>query len=216
VLRFENRSGYSQQTHLNETIALMAAELIRTGGFNRIGVLAVKNTLLEHLSADQTQAILYRFKHFVQNGNNTDHLYSRLQTLQEYLGYHDRIQILNILYQIVQKRGYFSKPEISLLRNLGEWMGLQFESGFNDAGSQYHSYQRQEPSRDLTDYYRTLGVTRDATVTEIKKKFRALCKQYHPDTVSGKSEAVVREYESKMKEIIHAYNEVLKDKKSEE
>jgi curved DNA-binding protein len=54
------------------------------------------------------------------------------------------------------------------------------------------------------DYYRTLGVTRDATAEEIKKSFRKLARKYHPD-VSKESDAELR-----MKEINEA-NAVLSD-----
>ena len=55
------------------------------------------------------------------------------------------------------------------------------------------------------DYYATLGVSRDATPEEIKKSFRKLARQYHPDTAKNKKVA-----EEKFKEINEA-NEVLGD-----
>lgn len=53
------------------------------------------------------------------------------------------------------------------------------------------------------DYYKTLGVPRDASADEIKKAFRKLARKYHPD--AGGDEA-------KFKEINEAY-EVLSDEK---
>ena len=55
----------------------------------------------------------------------------------------------------------------------------------------------------VPDYYKTLGVSRDATTDEIKKAFRKLAREHHPD--AGGSEA-------KFKEINEAY-EVLSDEK---
>jgi len=55
------------------------------------------------------------------------------------------------------------------------------------------------------DYYTTLGVSRDATPDDIKKAFRKLARQYHPDTAKDKKTA-----EEKFKEINEA-NEVLGD-----
>lgn len=55
------------------------------------------------------------------------------------------------------------------------------------------------------DYYTTLGVSRDATPDDIKKAFRKLARQYHPDTAKDKKSA-----EEKFKEINEA-NEVLGD-----
>ncbi len=55
------------------------------------------------------------------------------------------------------------------------------------------------------DYYATLGISRDATAEEIKKAFRKLARQYHPDVATDKKAA-----EEKFKEINEA-NEVLSD-----
>ena len=50
------------------------------------------------------------------------------------------------------------------------------------------------------DYYKTLGITREASADEIKKAFRKLARQYHPDTAKNKKTA-----EEKFKEINEAY-----------
>src|ERR1700704_1591083 len=55
------------------------------------------------------------------------------------------------------------------------------------------------------DYYATLGVPRNASQEDIKKAFRKLVRQYHPDVAKDKKAA-----ESKFKEINEAY-EVLSD-----
>ena len=55
------------------------------------------------------------------------------------------------------------------------------------------------------DYYKTLGVSKNATQDEIKKAYRKLAVKYHPDTHPDDKEA-----ENRFKEINEAY-EVLKD-----
>ncbi|MGH7547555.1 MAG: molecular chaperone DnaJ [Gemmatimonadales bacterium] len=57
------------------------------------------------------------------------------------------------------------------------------------------------------DYYLVLGVTRDADEAEIKKAYRRLAMQYHPDRVGPDQKNVAEE---KFKEITEAY-EVLRD-----
>lgn len=55
------------------------------------------------------------------------------------------------------------------------------------------------------DYYESLGVARTASEAEIKKAFRKLAREYHPDVAKDKKKA-----EEKFKEINEAY-EVLSD-----
>ena len=56
------------------------------------------------------------------------------------------------------------------------------------------------------DFYKTLGVAKDVSETELKKVYRKLSRQYHPDTNPGDAKA-----EAKFKEISEAYS-VLSDK----
>lgn len=59
--------------------------------------------------------------------------------------------------------------------------------------------------QNFRNYYAILGVSRDATIDEIKQTFRKLARQYHPDVNPGNKEA-----EEKFKDIGEAY-EVLSD-----
>jgi len=57
---------------------------------------------------------------------------------------------------------------------------------------------------EFKDYYRTLGIERDASPDEVKRAYRRLARKFHPD-VSKESDA-----EARFKEVGEAY-EVLKD-----
>ena len=57
------------------------------------------------------------------------------------------------------------------------------------------------------DFYKALGVPKDATADEIKKAYRKLARKHHPDANKGDAEA-----EERFKEISEAYD-VLSDAK---
>lgn len=57
------------------------------------------------------------------------------------------------------------------------------------------------------DYYQVLGIARDASADEVKKSYRRLAKQYHPDVNRGNKDA-----EERFKQISEAYT-ILSDKK---
>ena len=61
------------------------------------------------------------------------------------------------------------------------------------------------------DYYEVLGVSKTATDAEIKKAYRKLAIQFHPDKQQDKSEQEKKEAEDKFKEAAEAYS-VLSDK----
>jgi len=61
------------------------------------------------------------------------------------------------------------------------------------------------------DYYKVLGVSKDASADEIKKAFRKLARQYHPDQNQANAEA-----EKKFKEVSEAHSILSDPKKREE
>ena len=116
--------------------------------------------------------------------------------------------------QILIKINPFDKEDLESKKD------KTFEKYHSDWGDDYEELgQRRNTKEDkefrnaarndeLPNYYETLGVTRDATHDEIKKKFRELAKKTHPDKTKEDSE-------EEMVELNKAY-EILSDKELRE
>ena len=62
----------------------------------------------------------------------------------------------------------------------------------------------------MSDPYRVLGVSRDASEDEIKKAYRALSRKYHPDAnVNNPNKA---QAEERFKEVQQAYDQIMKER----
>ena len=84
-----------------------------------------------------------------------------------------------------------------------------YSSGYSDG----YSGGSQGSAKSKRDPYEILGLSKDATFSEIKKKYRELVKKYHPDILMGKGadEEIIQEGTKKLQEINEAYK-ILKER----
>ena len=88
----------------------------------------------------------------------------------------------------------------------GSYGGYSSGYGGYSSGSQSSAKSKRDP-------YEILGLSKDATFNEIKKKYRELVKKYHPDILMGKGadEEIIQEGTKRLQEINEAYK-ILKER----
>jgi DnaJ like chaperone protein len=117
------------------------------------------------------------------------------------MDYSGRLQLLNFLVMIAQADGHVDDSEVTALREVAQWMQM--------SASEVDSMLHLEGD-SLEDAYKVLGVSPQATDEEVKKAFRRLALEHHPDRVAKLGEDVRRAAEKKFQEINAAKERIYK------
>ena len=102
------------------------------------------------------------------------------------------------------KENLESKKDRTYEKYHSDWGDDYEELGKRKNTKEDREFREAAKNDDLPNYYKILGISRDATQGEIKKKFREIAKKIHPDKTKEGSD-------KKMAELNKAY-EVLSDK----
>jgi len=127
-------------------------------------------------------------------------------------------QFIGFLIQLAFADGELSKSEERILARIAEAMEIDpklYHSIF-DAFEHIHAKRAQGVQSSLEEAYRTLGVSPNDDMRTIKKAYRKLVRQYHPDIIKaqGKDEAYLQEATRKTQEINEAYEIIKKARES--
>ncbi len=123
-------------------------------------------------------------------------------------------QFMQFLIQLAFADGEVTKSEENILALIAE--AFEFDPAkYHAIFDQFETMMKNgHPKNTLDDAYKTLGVKRDDDMNTIKKAYRKLVRQYHPDIIKsqGKSEDYIKEATVKTQEINQAYETIKKVK----
>jgi DnaJ like chaperone protein len=123
--------------------------------------------------------------------------------VRQMLDYHSRLELMHLLYGVARADGRVHDSEMKILDQIGYYLGLSSA----DQKSIKNMFITADDSA-----YKILGVTRETPNEEIKKAYRKLATNYHPDKVSYLGEEFRKDAEEKFQKINAAYEKIKKEK----
>ena len=123
-------------------------------------------------------------------------------------------QFMGFLIQLAFADGEVSQSEEEILQTIAEAFNFD-PNAYHAIFDQFEKMARNvQPKANIDDAYKLLGVSKEDDIATIKKAYRKLVRQYHPDIIKsqGKSDAYMQEATAKTQEINQAY-EMIKTSK---
>jgi DnaJ like chaperone protein len=117
------------------------------------------------------------------------------------MDYAQLMQLLNFLVVIAQADGRVDPTEVTAMKECAQWMHLSANEIDSLLGL---------GKDDLESAYRVLGVSPDATDDEVKRAYRRLALEHHPDKVAALGEDIRRAAEQKFQKINEAKERIWK------
>lgn len=124
-------------------------------------------------------------------------------------------QFMGFLIQLAFVDGEVSESEEEILQIIAEAFNFDpnaYHAIFDQFEKMMHNVQ---PKANISDAYKLLGVNESDDMKVIKKAYRKLVRQYHPDIIKsqGKDEKYMQEATAKTQEINQAYEMIKEAKK---
>jgi DnaJ like chaperone protein len=114
--------------------------------------------------------------------------------------------VIQFLYGVASSDGNVSQSEDDFIFTVGSSLNYSQER-INQIRNQFVNTSKKKYSK-ITECLQVLGLDETATAAEIKRTYRTLVKEYHPDKLIGMSEGIINLAKQKFQEI-QAANEYL-------
>lgn len=212
VRRQVNKYEQSQTETHNTFVSLLIHILVKIAQIDGVVTKEETNTIYNffryNLRYSQNQ--LYWVKELMKEALSASiTLETLLAEFKNKFAYEPRLILLELIYQVLFTQARPPDRELDLAQTIAEYLDISIYDQ-QTIRSKYMAAARHTAATE-DQYYETLGLAPDADFEKIKRAYRKLSMQYHPDKVGHLGEEFRHVAEEKMKDINVAYQH-LKEK----
>ena len=211
-----------KQANVNEAKFLVSllAKVAKSDG--RVSELEARliTQVLDDLSQKVSGVREYLKEVYNSQKENVDNAYETARNYKRAfnLNYDTCVARLTFFLNLAYIDGEFNKSEQDVIRNIAYGFGIdketldeiiyKFDSFYGSRFGADHDEMSQE-----NDAFEVLGLSKNASLDEVKARYKELVRQYHPDILMGRGESkeMIERSTKKLQEINEAYGR-LKEK----
>ncbi|MBM3403852.1 MAG: molecular chaperone DnaJ [Bacteroidetes bacterium] len=160
----------------------------------------VRDFLIRQFGVDEATQQLLLLREVLKQDYQIQDVCAQIRNFMEYPS---RLQLIHFLFGISQADSRYHPKEVETIERISENLGIPRE--------EYRSI-RAMFIKDLHSSYEILEVISSATDDEIKKSYRRLAVQHHPDKVAHLGEDIRKAATEKFQKINAAYEEIKKQR----
>ncbi len=211
---------HSQTESHNRFVWLLVQILIHTakidGRISRDEISTIHRFFQQNLRYNQTQ-MLWVKELIKEASTSSQSLDTLLGEFKSVFAYEPRLILLELVYQILFTKATVPEEELEVARYIATFLEISsYDQRTIEARYRYHRQAGFAGGGDPGEgHYATLGLEKGAGMDEVKKAYRKLSMQYHPDKVRHLGEEFGKVAETKMKEINAAYDYFKKSMRDE-
>ena len=184
----------------NSLLMLIAAVMKAEGPVKKLEQDYVKEFLKKNFGEKEAAKAYHMLNVILKQKIPLENAYT---VICQHLDYSSRLQLTHFLYNLANVDGTVSEAEKIILNKISNGIKVVV-SEKRSVGSMF----AQEDT--VVVAYGTLGVHRTASIIDIKKAYRRLAAQYHPDKVAYLGEELKKTANDKFQQLSRAYETIKK------
>lgn len=193
-------SGRAQGRASTPVLVLFAAVMKADGRIMRSELDYVRNVLLQSFGPARTQQLLLELRDLLREPLP---LQEACMQVRFSFSQPQRESLMHALFDLALSDGYIDPAERLILGRIATGIGVEDR----DYSRMYNAHKAQD-----VDYYKELGVSREATNEEVRKAFKKLALQWHPDRYSTQGEEMQKQAKERFQRISEAYDAICKQR----